>query len=120
MQGSDKNYETQVKQVDGNYIPLFDLKLIAGKNLDDGDTANGFVCRAAAGDRRFDGQRFRRSSAPDLTEEGKDGRRDELGKVEESQRKDHDAKGSAQNFGTKHHLATTAATARCWSGAPWP
>ena len=43
MQGSDKIHDTQVKNVDSNYIPLFDLKLIAGKNLDDGDTANGFV-----------------------------------------------------------------------------
>jgi ABC-type antimicrobial peptide transport system permease subunit len=43
MAGTDRDYETQVKQVDGNYIPLFDLKLIAGKNLDDLDTANGFV-----------------------------------------------------------------------------
>lgn len=43
MAGSDRDYETQVKQVDGNYIPLFDLKLVAGRNLDDLDTATGFV-----------------------------------------------------------------------------
>ena len=43
MAGSEQDYETQVKQVDGNYIPLFDLKLVAGRNLDDLDTANGFV-----------------------------------------------------------------------------
>jgi len=43
MQGTDKDYETQVKQVDGYYVPLFDLKLVAGKNLNDLDTANGFV-----------------------------------------------------------------------------
>jgi len=43
MQGTDKDYETQVKQVDGNYMPLFDLELVAGRNLDDLDTANAFV-----------------------------------------------------------------------------
>jgi len=43
MAGNERDYETQVKQVDGNYIPLFDLKLVAGRNLDDLDTANGFV-----------------------------------------------------------------------------
>ncbi|MEJ1241174.1 ABC transporter permease [Chryseolinea sp. T2] len=43
MAGTERDYETQVKQVDGNYIPLFDLKLVSGRNLDDLDTANGFV-----------------------------------------------------------------------------
>lgn len=43
MLGSDRDYETQVKMVDGNYIPLFDLKLVAGRNLEDLDTAIGFV-----------------------------------------------------------------------------
>jgi len=35
--------EAQVKTVDGNYIDLYDLKLIAGTGLQDLDTANGFV-----------------------------------------------------------------------------
>lgn len=39
----DKRKDTQVKPADGNYIPLFDLKLIAGTNMADGDTATGFV-----------------------------------------------------------------------------
>ena len=39
----DKVKETQVKPADGNYIKLFDLKLIAGTNMADGDTATGFV-----------------------------------------------------------------------------
>jgi len=39
----DKMKETQVKPADGNYIELFDLKLIAGSNMVDGDTATGFV-----------------------------------------------------------------------------
>jgi putative ABC transport system permease protein len=34
---------TQVKQIDGNYLKLYDLKLIAGRNLEDFDTARGFV-----------------------------------------------------------------------------
>lgn len=43
MAGSERDYETQVKQVDGNYVSLFDLKIVAGRNLDDLDTANGFL-----------------------------------------------------------------------------
>lgn len=39
----DKMKGTQVKPADGNYIKLFDLKLIAGTNMTDGDTATGFV-----------------------------------------------------------------------------
>ncbi len=34
---------TQVKTVDGDYVPLFGLKLIAGRNLNDYDTATEFV-----------------------------------------------------------------------------
>ena len=34
---------TDVKVADGNYIDLFALKLIAGKNLNDTDTISGFV-----------------------------------------------------------------------------
>jgi ABC-type antimicrobial peptide transport system permease subunit len=41
--GDDKDYGTQVKQVDGNYIDLYKLELIAGQNVEDLDTARGFV-----------------------------------------------------------------------------
>jgi ABC-type antimicrobial peptide transport system permease subunit len=33
----------QVKQVDGNYLDLYDIKIIAGLNIADLDTATGFV-----------------------------------------------------------------------------
>ncbi len=34
---------TQVKQVDGNYLELYDLKLVAGSAIQDLDTATGFL-----------------------------------------------------------------------------
>jgi len=43
IDGTEENYGTQVKQVDGDYIPLYDLKLLAGKNVADLDTATGFI-----------------------------------------------------------------------------
>jgi predicted permease len=43
IEGNDNFYETQVKAIDNNYVPLFDLKLIAGKNIEDADTARGFI-----------------------------------------------------------------------------
>jgi putative ABC transport system permease protein len=45
FEGEDesKRIDCQVKQVDGNYIDLYDLKVLAGKTVDDGDTATGFV-----------------------------------------------------------------------------
>lgn len=39
----DKRKNTQVKPADGNFIELYDLTLIAGANMADGDTATGFV-----------------------------------------------------------------------------
>jgi putative ABC transport system permease protein len=33
----------QVKQVDGNYINLYEINLLAGTNIADGDTATGFL-----------------------------------------------------------------------------
>lgn len=39
----DKRKDTQVKQVDGNYVDLFELTLLAGENIQDLDTAKGFV-----------------------------------------------------------------------------
>ena len=43
VQGKDQNYLSQIKQVDGNYIDLYGLEIIAGKNVGDFDTARGFV-----------------------------------------------------------------------------
>jgi putative ABC transport system permease protein len=39
----EQRKDTQVKIVDGNYIDLFDLKLISGKHLVDLDTTTGYV-----------------------------------------------------------------------------
>jgi len=36
-------HDTQIKQVDGNFIDLYDLELIAGDALEDLDTARGFI-----------------------------------------------------------------------------
>ncbi|MBX2899765.1 MAG: ABC transporter permease [Cyclobacteriaceae bacterium] len=43
IEGDDKHYATQVKQVDGNYLDLYDLKVLAGAGVADGDTAQTFV-----------------------------------------------------------------------------
>jgi ABC-type antimicrobial peptide transport system permease subunit len=43
ISGSDENYGTQLKLVDGNYLDLFKLELLAGAKLADGDTATGFI-----------------------------------------------------------------------------
>ena len=43
IEGNDQTFVSQVKQVDGNYVDLFGLNVIAGKNIDDFDTAKGFV-----------------------------------------------------------------------------
>lgn len=43
VEGNDQSFGTQVKVVDGNYLDLYELKLVAGKNLLDLDTARGFV-----------------------------------------------------------------------------
>lgn len=43
MEGSDNRYSTQVKSVDGSYVELFGLTLIAGTNVLDLDTAQGFM-----------------------------------------------------------------------------
>ena len=41
--GNETFYETQVKTIDSSYVPLFGLQLVAGKNLPDYDTAQGFI-----------------------------------------------------------------------------
>lgn len=43
VEGAEKDFGTQVKQVDGNYVDLFKLELIAGKNIADADTAAGYI-----------------------------------------------------------------------------
>lgn len=42
-ESEEQRKDTQVKTVDADYIPLFDLKLIAGRNLNDRDTATEYV-----------------------------------------------------------------------------
>jgi len=45
MQGEDRSQlkNTHIKHVDSNYLPLFDIQLIAGRNVDDLDTVSGAV-----------------------------------------------------------------------------
>jgi ABC-type antimicrobial peptide transport system permease subunit len=43
IDGIDETFVTQIKQVDGNYIDLYGLQVIAGKGVEDFDTARGFV-----------------------------------------------------------------------------
>lgn len=42
-ESEEQRKDTQVKTVDADYIPLFGLKLIAGRNLSDRDTINEYV-----------------------------------------------------------------------------
>lgn len=42
-EAEDTQKGTQVKQVDGNYVSLYGMDLIAGTNIDDYDTARGFL-----------------------------------------------------------------------------
>lgn len=42
-ESDEKRKDTQVKTVDSNYIDVFDLKLIAGENIEDIDTARSVV-----------------------------------------------------------------------------
>lgn len=43
VKGTDREFGTQIKQVDGNYIDLYQLDLIAGRNVADADTANSYI-----------------------------------------------------------------------------
>jgi putative ABC transport system permease protein len=43
LEGIDEDFGTQLKQVDGNYVDLYKLELIAGRNLQDNDTIVGFL-----------------------------------------------------------------------------
>jgi putative ABC transport system permease protein len=43
IEGKEDDFRTQVKQIDGNYLDVFELKIVAGQNVEDGDTAKGFL-----------------------------------------------------------------------------
>jgi putative ABC transport system permease protein len=43
VEGVAGEFSTQVKQTDGNYLDLYELELVAGKNIQDLDTAVGFL-----------------------------------------------------------------------------
>jgi ABC-type antimicrobial peptide transport system permease subunit len=43
IEGNDNEFDVQLKMVDGNYMELYDLELLAGSNILDLDTAQGFV-----------------------------------------------------------------------------
>ena len=43
IEGVEKEHETQVKTIDANYLELYGLRLAAGDNIEDADTARGFV-----------------------------------------------------------------------------
>lgn len=43
IDGKDEDFRTQVKQIDGDYVGTFKLDLIAGENIKDLDTAQGFL-----------------------------------------------------------------------------
>ena len=43
MEGKDERYGTQIKIIDNNYVELYGLNLIAGRNVLDLDTASGFM-----------------------------------------------------------------------------
>jgi putative ABC transport system permease protein len=41
--GKEDRFGTQVKQIDGDYVDLYKLYIVAGKNIEDRDTATGFL-----------------------------------------------------------------------------
>jgi len=43
VEGKTEDFDAQVKTVDGDYLDLFQLHLISGKNIVDLDTANGYL-----------------------------------------------------------------------------
>jgi putative ABC transport system permease protein len=43
IEGNENFYETQVKAIDYSYMNLFGLTLVAGQNIADSDTAQGFL-----------------------------------------------------------------------------
>ncbi|MBT1687398.1 ABC transporter permease [Dawidia soli] len=43
IDGADKPFEVEIKQIDNNYIDLYKLTLLAGQNVQDLDTAQGYI-----------------------------------------------------------------------------
>lgn len=43
IEGKEDRFGTQLKTIDGNYVDLYDLKLVAGTNVADLDTAQGYL-----------------------------------------------------------------------------
>jgi putative ABC transport system permease protein len=43
IDGKEETFGTQVKQIDGDYVDLFKLKITEGQNIADQDTATGFL-----------------------------------------------------------------------------
>ncbi len=43
VEGVTEDFGTQLKQIDGNYLDLYELELVAGRNIQDLDTAVGFI-----------------------------------------------------------------------------
>lgn len=43
IEGKPEDFDAQIKMVDGNYVDLYQLKIVAGKNVLDLDTAQGFI-----------------------------------------------------------------------------
>jgi putative ABC transport system permease protein len=43
IEGKEEQLDVQLKRIDGNYVGLYDLKLLAGSNVLDLDTAQGFI-----------------------------------------------------------------------------
>ncbi|HZY77986.1 MAG TPA: FtsX-like permease family protein [Cyclobacteriaceae bacterium] len=43
IEGKDEDFRSQVKQIDADYLGLFNIEFIAGENVKDLDTAVGFV-----------------------------------------------------------------------------
>lgn len=43
IQGVADSYQTQVKMIDGQYLDLYQLTLLGGKDLDDADTVTGYI-----------------------------------------------------------------------------
>jgi predicted permease len=50
IEGKEDDFRTQVKEVDGDYLKLFNIEFVAGENLKDLDTAGGFVVNQKVAD----------------------------------------------------------------------
>lgn len=43
LEGREQDFDVQLKMIDGHYVDLYGLTLVAGKNIADADTAQGFL-----------------------------------------------------------------------------